>query len=66
MSLVFLENCSYKKECIATFVYWHYSIFLYQSKQQMVLNAIRFLHSSLIANIATISINVQQKFSLAL
>ena len=30
----------------------------------MVLNAIRFLFSSLIANIATILINFQQKFAL--
>ena len=50
--------------CIAIFVNWHHSTFLYQSKQQMVLNAIRFFFSSLIANMATILINFQQKFAL--
>ena len=46
------------------FVNWRYSIFFYQLKQQMVLNAICFHLSSLIANMATILINVQQKFAL--
>ena len=36
------------------FVNWHYSTFLYQSKQLMVLNAILLFFSSLIANMATI------------
>ena len=53
-----------EKECIAIFVNWHYSTFLYQLKQQMVLNAIRFVFSSLIANMETILINFQQKFAL--
>ena len=35
-----LGNCSYKK-CIDFFVNWRCSVFLYQSKQQMVPNAIR-------------------------
>ena len=43
---------------------WPYSISLYQSKQQMVLNAIRFLLSSQIENIGTILINFEQKFAL--
>ena len=38
-----LENRSYKKKCVTIFVNLHYLAFLYQSKQQMVLNAIRFL-----------------------
>ena len=49
-------SCSLKivfeKKCIAIFVNWRYSIFLYQSKQQMILNGIRFL-TSLIANMVT-------------
>ena len=49
---------------MAFFVNWHYSTFLYQSKQQMVLNAIRFFFSCLIASLATILINFQQKFAL--
>ena len=49
--------------CIDFFVSWRYSIFLYQSKQQMILNAICFF-SSLIANMATILIDFQQKFAL--
>ena len=48
----------------AFFVNWCcYSIFLYHSIQQMVLVAIRFL-SSLVANMATITIHFQQKFTL--
>ena len=64
MSLLFLENCSYKKSVIAFFVNWRYSIFLHQPKERMVLSAIRFLLSSLIANVATILINFWQKFAL--
>ena len=37
-----LEKLFLYKEGIANFVNWHSSTFLYQSKQQMVLNAIRF------------------------
>ena len=40
-------------------------MYRYHSIQQMVLNAIRFLLSSLIANMATILISFQQKFALA-
>ena len=61
MSFVFLENCFYK-ECITIFVNWRYSKFLYQSKQQMVLKAIRFL-LSLKANMETILIHFQQNFA---
>ena len=60
---MFLENYSYK-ECIAIFVNWRYSIFLYQSIQRTVLSAIRFLLSSLIANMEIILSNFQQKFAL--
>ena len=49
---------------ISFLVNWHNSIFLYQSKQQMVPNALRFLLSSLIANMTMILINFQQKFAL--
>ena len=68
---MFLEYCSYKKAILVIFVWlffvnWRCSIFLYQSKQQMVLNAIRFLLSSLIANMETILINFQQKFALVI
>ena len=31
-----------QKQCIAIFVNWHYLTLLYQSKQQVVLSAIRF------------------------
>ena len=51
-------------ECIiAFFVNWHYVTFFYQSKQQVVLSAIRFF-SNLIANMAAILINFQLKFAL--
>ena len=63
MNLVFLENCSYEKSVLLFFQLALLNIF-YQSKQQMVLNAIRFFLSSLIANMATILINFQQKFVL--
>ena len=63
MSLVYFENCSYKKS-IAIFVNWRNSVFLYQSIPSVVLNAICFFLSSLIANMATILINFQQKFAL--
>ena len=65
MSLVILENCSYKKSVLlflstgAT----RTQDFFCQSKQQMVFNAIRFLLSCLIANMATIIINFKQKFA---
>ena len=45
------------------FVNWGYSMFLYQLIQRTVLDAIRFLLSSLIANMETILENFQQKFS---
>ena len=64
MSLVCLENCSYKKSVLLFFVNWRYSIFLNRLIQQMVLNAICYLLCSLIANMATILINFQQKFAL--
>ena len=49
MSLVFLENCSYKNS-VKLFLSTGATQYFYQSKQQMVRNAIRFLLSSLIAN----------------
>ena len=61
MSLLFLDNRSCKK-CVWLFLSTVATKYFYQSKHQMVPNAIRFLLSSLIANMATISINFQQKF----
>ena len=58
MSFMFLKNC-FNKKCIAIFVNWLYSIFLIQSIQRTVFSAVRFLLSSLIANIQTILINFQ-------
>ena len=49
--------------CVTVFVNLHYLAFLSQSKQQMVLDAIRFFLAVLIANMATILINFQQKFA---
>ena len=63
MSLVFVENCCCKKN-VLLFLSGHATRNFYQSKQQMVLNAICFLLSSLIENMATILINFQQKFVL--
>ena len=60
---MFLENRSYKKSALL-FLPTGATPYLYQSKQQMVLNAIRFLLSYLIANMATILINFQRKFAL--
>ena len=61
MSLVFLENCFYKKSALLLlFTDTTQYFFIHQ----MVLNAIRFLLSSLIANLAKILINFQQKFVL--
>ena len=60
MNLVFLENCSYKKSVLlflSTSDIQYY--FLYESKQQVVLNAIRSLLSSFIASMAKILINFQ-------
>ena len=62
MSLVFLENCSQKS--VSLFLSNGANQYFYQSKQQMVLNAIHFFLSSLIANMATILIGFQQKFAL--
>ena len=42
MSLVFSIIAFMKKECFSIFINWRYSIFFYQSKQQMFLNAICF------------------------
>ena len=65
ISIVFLENCFYKKSVLlAAFIYWHYSIFLYQPKEQIILSAIPFLRSSLMANMTAILINFQQNFAL--
>ena len=62
MGLVLLENCSYKKSVLLFFQLALINISM--SKQHIVLNPIRFLLSSLKANMATISINFQQKFAL--
>ena len=43
---------------------WRYSIFLHQSVQRTIFNAISFLFSSPIANMAMILINFQQKLAL--
>ena len=59
-----LKKLLLQKMCIAIFANWHYSIFLYQSKQQMVLNAIRFILISLKANLAMIFISFVQKCAL--
>ena len=59
-----LRKLLLQKMCIAIFANCRYSIFFYQSNVQMVLNAIRVLLSSLIANMAAILINFQQKFAL--
>ena len=58
MSLVFSENCSYKKSVgLLLFCLLMLLNIFFQSIQQMVLNAIRFLLSSQKANMATILIN---------
>ena len=49
MSLVLYKIVLFEKECLTVFVNCHYSTFLYQSIQKMVLNAIRFLLCNLIA-----------------
>ena len=64
MSLVFLENYSYNESLLLFLSTGIAQYFFYLSIQQMVLHAIRFLLSSLIANMATILINFQQKFAL--
>ena len=63
---MFFENCSYEKSVLLRiFVYcWRYSVFLNQLIQRTVLNLIRFLLSSLIANVEIILSNFQQKIAL--
>ena len=54
MSFMFLENCVYKKSAFCFCQLALPNIFFYQSIQQTVLSAIRFLLSSLIAKMETI------------
>ena len=61
---MFLENCSYTKSVLLFLSTGATEYFFTSSIPRTVLNAIRFIPSSLIANLEIILSNFQQKFAL--